>query len=199
MNMVSPIDPSELETKLSTEAATEWLEFLVDDEPSDGHYERVEKIRQVMDDLPRTEADYLELYHFLGFKQTDIARLFGVSQPTVHYRLQRAQQRILFLLSLPNISEEQIRKELSKYVDDEFNVNIMVLMFRTTCQSEVASMLDVSQGLVRYRFINTLEKIKNISELNSLYNVYQSIADNLTILRDVRSHSRTENYKYVIV
>ena len=199
MAIVSPTDPYELETKLSTESTSEWLDYLVDDEPSEGYYERVEKIRQVMEDLPRTEADYLELYHFLGFKQTDIARLFGVSQPTVHYRLQRAQQRILFLLSLPKLSEEQIREELSKYIDEEFNIDIMVLMFRTTCQSEVASMLDVSQGLVRYRFINTLEKIKNIDQLQALYNVYQSIADNLTILRDVRSRSRTDRYKYIIV
>lgn len=154
------IDPTELE-KLSTAEGVCWLDFLVRDGPTPEQEEKLERIRSILDDLPPVEADFIDLYYFRRKKQTDIAKMFGVSQPTVCYRLQRAADRLLFLLSLPPISEREIETAMRRFLSEEIDVQIMVHMFRTTCQSEVAKRLAVSQGLVRHRFMKAIEKMRD--------------------------------------
>lgn len=155
------VDPAELETKLSTEEGVCWLDFLVDDEPAEDTQEKLERIHVLLEELPPVEADFIDLYYFKRKKQTDIANMFGVSQPTVCYRLQRAASRIQFLLSLPCVSEDEIEEDMRKFLTEEIDVKIMVQMFRTTCQSEVAKRLDVSQGMVRHRFIRAIRKMRD--------------------------------------
>lgn len=158
------VDPNELETKLSTEEGESWLDFLVDDEMSEEKQDKLERVKQILDDLPPVEADFVDLYYYQRKKQTDIAQMFGVSQPTVCYRLQRAADRIQFLMQLPCVSEEEIDSSMRRFLTEEIDVRIMVQMFRTTCQSEVAKRLDVSQGLVRHRFIKAIEKMRDARE-----------------------------------
>lgn len=173
------IDPNELETKLSTEEGVCWLDFLVDDEPSEEKQEQLERIRTLLDDLPPNEADYIDLYYYRHKKQTDIAKMFNVSQPTVCYRLQRAAARILFLLSLPPISEDEVETTMRKFLSEEIDVRIMVQMLKTTCQSEVAKRLKVSQGLVRHRFIRAIEKMRDAKKYEEgfRYKVYLNDKD----------------------
>lgn len=173
------IDPNELETKLSTEEGVCWLDFLVDDEPSEEKQEQLERIQTLLDDLPPMEADYVDLYYYRRKKQTDIADMFGVSQPTVCYRLQRAAARIQFLLSLPPISEKEVESTMRKFLTEEIDVRIMVQMLKTTCQSEVAKRLKVSQGLVRHRFIRAIEKMRDAKEYENgcRYKVYRPETD----------------------
>lgn len=170
------IDPNELETKLSTEEGICWLDFLVDDEPSEEKQAQLERIQTLLDDLPPNEADYIDLYYYRHKKQTDIAKMFNVSQPTVCYRLQRAAARIMFLLSLPPISEDEVEFTMRKFLTEEIDVRIMVQMLKTTCQSEVAKRLNVSQGLVRHRFIRAIEKMRDAKRYEDgyRYKVYLS-------------------------
>jgi predicted DNA-binding protein (UPF0251 family) len=126
------------------------------EEPSEEAKKKVERIRNLMSDLPPREADFLELYFFGKLKQTEIAAIFRVSQPTVHYRIQRAAMRIKYMLELPDLTEEEILSELEKHLTDPVDVKILVGIWKSTCQSEVAKSLGESQGLVRHRFLKSI-------------------------------------------
>ena len=152
---------------------------------------KVERIKSFLDMIPRREADFVELYYFQHMKQTDIANLFCVTQPTVCYRLQRASARIKFLVELPNLTIEQIQKDLEDVLVDPLDVQIMIQMYQTTCQSEVAKNLSVSQGLVRHRFIRSIKRLGN-DGYDELVGVYKKISDNLNILREVQRPSLSE-------
>jgi DNA-directed RNA polymerase specialized sigma24 family protein len=170
----------------------------VSTEPAEDDVKRIEQVRKIMEMLPPREADFIDLYYFRGLTQTDIANIFQVSQPTVCYRLQRATARIQFLLELPDISEDEIREELRKALDDELDVEIMILMFKTTCQSEVAKILRRSQGLVRHRFIRSLERLRDHKGLRKVVELYDYIYDNLNILREVRRFGQDEEVVYMV-
>lgn len=179
------LDPSEIETRFSCEDGMGYLGSITT-EPTPETQETIERIKDIMGYLPPREADFVELYFFHRLRQTDIASIFRVSQPTVCYRLQRATSRILFLLELPWIKEPRMRRELGESLDDELDIEIMVLMYRTTCQSEVAKRLGVSQGLVRHRFIRSIAKVTGNPVLKEYADLFESISNNLNILREVR-------------
>ena len=158
------VDPQELESRFSIEDSMSYLDGMATEELSDESLGQLDKVKEVMDLLPDTEADFVNLYYFLKRKQTDIAAIFDVSQPTVCYRLQRATARIKYLLSLPDVAEGEIEEAMSKILTDPLDVSIMLLMYETTCQSEVAARLGVSQGLVRHRFIRTIDKMEKLKK-----------------------------------
>lgn len=178
------IDPTELEARFAEEDSIAYLGSILT-EPSEESVAMIEKVRSIMDGLPPREADFVDLYFFKQLKQTDIAHIFGVSQPTVCYRLQRATARIRFLLDLPDVTVDDIRHELGGFLSNSLDVEIMVLMFETTCQSEVASRLGVSQGLVRHRFIRSIKAMKKNSNLQVYADLFDTISKNLNILREI--------------
>ena len=104
-----------------------------------------------------------------------------MTQPTVCYRLQRASARIKFLVELPDLTIEQIQNDLEEVLVDPLDVKIMVQMYQTTCQSEVAKNLSVSQGLVRHRFIRSIKRL-GFDGYDELVAVYKKISENLNIL-----------------
>jgi DNA-directed RNA polymerase specialized sigma24 family protein len=182
------IDPQELESRFANEDSMKYIDSIFE-EPTEEAVERVNQIREIMELLPPREADFIDLYFFKRCKQTDIATIFAVSQPTVCYRLQRATARIQFLLNLPSVEEDQMVQDLSQVLSDDLDVKIMVLMHKTTCQSEVAKELDVSQGLVRHRFIRSIEKLRKHKGMEVYVTIFDSISSNLNILREVQRPS----------
>ena len=180
------VDPTEIETRFSNEDSLSAMDSIFT-EPTDEAREVIEKVREVMEAfLPPREADFIDLYFFRRLRQTDIAAIFGVSQPTVCYRLQRATSRIQFILGLPDIDAAQLRVDLGEFLRDPLDVDIMVLMWETTCQSEVAKRLGVSQGLVRHRFIRSIKLMHKEPEMSEHAELFSTIADNLNILREVQ-------------
>jgi len=179
------VDPFELQMRFSDQEGMASLDSITL-HPSDEDLEKLERVKGVLDDLPPREADFVELYFFRNLRQTDIAGLFGVSQPTVCYRLQRAAERIQYLLSLPDISMGELTEEMYGFLEDKKDAKIMVLMFETTCQSEVAKRMGVSQGLVRHRFIRSIEKMKKEERMIRFVKLFNVVAQNLNILREVR-------------
>jgi predicted transcriptional regulator len=151
------------------------------DDPSQPKTE-VEKARaegtvffeQFLERIPKREADAIFLFYIQGKRQSDIAVIFGITQAAVSYRLQRAVTRIKFLMSVPIITEEDIRRDLtqvfrirSPYSDpwkELLDVNILVEMWRTTCQSETAERLKTTQGRVRHRFFRLCGRLKDLAE-----------------------------------
>lgn len=158
------IDTTDIETRFSLEDGMSYMASIFT-EPSEEDLEQIDAIRIIMESLPAREADFVDLYYFRRKKQTEIAYLFDCSQPTVCYRLQRATARIQFLLQLPHVEEADILRDMADFLTDPLDEQIMVLMWRTTCQSEVAKQLNVSQGLVRHRFLRTVKRMRNFAEI----------------------------------
>lgn len=205
------VDPTELESRFSIEDGLGFLDTTGNETISDESVEQLDRVKKILHLLPDREADFVELYFFRKLKQTDIAAIFRVSQPTVCYRLQRAANRIRFLLRLPDLEDGELEQVFADFLVDPLDVEIMVLMYETTCQSEVAKRLGVSQGLVRHRFIRTITKMgweqsagakSNLPRewvkvdpvtdpevfitMDKYASMYKTIADNLNILREVQ-------------
>ena len=178
------VDPSEMESRYSEEQSIQYMDSIFE-EPSEESQILLERIRNILDFLPPREADFINLYYFNRLKQTAIASIFRCSQPTVHYRLRRAASRIQFLLELPEVSVAEIETAMRTFLTNETNVKIMVYMYETTCQSEAAKRLGITQGKLRHRFIRTLELMRDIAELAPYVVIFDKIASNLNILREV--------------
>jgi len=179
------VDPTELEARFSNEDSMAFMDAVVYEAMSEEGEKLLQKVKGVVDKLPPREADFIDLYYFKNIKQTDIAAIFGVSQPTVCYRLQRAASRIHFLMSLPSFTIDELKEAITPILKDPIDIQIMVLMFESTCQSEVAKQLNVSQGFVRHRFLRTVEKMRKRGGMDDFVKAFDLIAANLNILREV--------------
>jgi DNA-binding CsgD family transcriptional regulator len=96
------------------------------------------------------ERDILRLHMILRKSQTEVAKILGVSQPTVNYRYRRARERLDFMEKLPAVTGDEIRRVLKELGAREQDVEAMVLYIETNSQSEVARRMDTSQGAVRH-------------------------------------------------
>jgi DNA-directed RNA polymerase specialized sigma subunit len=192
------VDPTELESRVSTDDNMEFLEQILSEEPSEESRQNLERVREIMEELPPREADFVDLYFFSHKTQTDIAEIFKVSQPTVCYRLQRATARIRFVLGLPDVSEEEMLRALREFLSDDEDVQIMRLMYETTCQSAVAKRLGVTQGKVRHRFMRSTKRMLGSPSMQKLARIFGLIAENLNILHEVDRPSWDEKILYVL-
>ena len=109
-----------------------YLDFALDEHMPEESEERLAKVRGILDRIPPREADFVDLYYFRQKRQTDIAAIFGVSQPTVCYRLQRAAERIRFLLKLPTFDETASKPIITAVLVDPIDVEILLRMYNTT-------------------------------------------------------------------
>jgi len=192
-SQVISLDPAEIESRFSTEDAlqTRTASFF--------HNLSMDTVKPLMDKLPDLEADFVFLYFDVNKKQSDIAEIFGCTQAAVSYRLKKAVKRIQFLLSLPAISEKQMQQDLSKIMSD-LDVDILVGMYQTTCQSWVAEQLGLSQGLVRHRFFKNLNLLKKKpSHKDPYFYIFDEISKNFNILKEVILPQWNHNKGYVLM
>lgn len=176
-----PIDPND---EIEADAAIEEVESLLS-----GGMSYEDRIVPLLDRIPPREADLIYLYFVQKKKQADIALIFNVTQAAISYRLDRGLQRIKFLLSIPVIHEEDMRADLAS-IFKPIDIDILVGMWQTTCQSEVAHQLGRTQGQVRHRFFKAVATLEEASKLEAryvpYYQVFLSISSkNFNILRSV--------------
>lgn len=268
---VIPVDPAELASRFASsarDANDEEAEYLDPDRLAenvpddavaeffaDSDYES--RIAPLLDRIPEREADLIFLYFIQRKRQLDIATIFGITQAAVSYRLERGLQRIRFLLSIPQVTEEDLRTDLPHVFPMELpcprcrpgkakaiwndvgenagdsgpksvapkskpgkakksaksappppvpgqpcsvcadsqailiDVAILVGMWATTCQSEVATMLNLTQGRVRHRFFRAVERLQKASEADERFKPYYAIFSaisnkNFNVLREVK-------------
>jgi len=155
MSYIQPIDPAELASRFSTEDTLDPIHSLDEDWVTP----RLEKIKSVLDRLPDRENDLIRLYFFLDKKQMDIAEIFGITQAAVSYRIKRALDRIRFLVDMPDLDKDDIYEFMQPIMPTDLDAKIFREMYETSCQSEVANRLDVTQGRVRHRFIKNLKHL----------------------------------------
>jgi hypothetical protein len=189
---VIPVDPAELANRFSTPS----LEDMLEEEDDSGvrdvfageDYEG--RIAPLLDRIPKREADLIWLYFIQKKRQADIAVIFNVTQAAISYRLDRGLKRIKFLLSIPQVNEDDIRRDLPT-IFKEIDVNILVGMWSTTCQSQVAENLGLTQGRVRHRFFKAVRVLKEASDKDEKYAPYYKVFSAISgkkfnILREVK-------------
>jgi len=191
------LDPMEIQSRFSLEDSMASIGSIFS-QPSEEAEKQLQKVREIMEFIPPREADIIDLYYFKKMNQTNIAKLFGVSQPTIHYRLQRAALRIQFLLSIPDVDRVRMREDLATVLEDVLDVDIMMLMDETTCQSEVAKKVGVTQGFVRHRFLRSIEKVREHQEMEEYVELFDAISNNPNILREVRRSSEDGDFVYIV-
>ncbi len=126
-----------------------------------GHLPDFGAVEHHLDRIPAREADLIEMYYRDSMKQEQIARYFNITQAAVSYRLHRGIRRIQFLRTIPELDREDFEIELGPKFSDQ-DREILWLMYETTCQSEIAKRLSLTQGRVRHRFFRALNKIKEL-------------------------------------
>jgi len=187
-----------MERQFSTEDSLAHLDCTGTEYMSESRTSQLAEVRAVLDSIPPREADFVELYFFKRVRQTAIADIFNVSQPTVCYRLQRAAARIKYLLGLPEHDLGEMRVELSKVLGDPVDVDVMIGMVETTCQSEVAKRMGVSQGFVRHRFLRTIAALEQMPGMDGYVAVFKHVSGNLNILREVQRAKWSEPVIYLV-
>jgi DNA-directed RNA polymerase specialized sigma24 family protein len=167
-------DPSNLSARFSNE---DWLGYDGDSEIEDlieqslapeleEEFSVVQKldftaIEKYLPRIPIRESDLITLYHRDHMKQEQIAKLFGITQAAVSYRLHRGIRRIQFLRTIPELDRDQFELELGPKFSDQ-DREILWRMYETTCQSEIAKQMKLTQGRVRHRFFRALSRIKDL-------------------------------------
>ncbi len=192
------LDPQDMERQFSTEDGLAYLDCTGTEHMSGERTAQLGLVRAVLDNIPPREADFVELYFFKRVRQTAIADIFNVSQPTVCYRLQRAAARIKYLLGLPEYDVAQMRKDLAGVLGDPIDVDVMLGMVETTCQSEVAKRMGVSQGFVRHRFLRTIAALEKLPGMSAYVDVFKHVSQNLNILREVQRAKWSEPVIYLV-
>ena len=178
------MDPSDLERMFSEEDSWGNLPS-VWDEPQEETLDSLEEVKPLLDRIPAREADFIELYYFKKMRQVAIAELFNVSQPTVCYRLRKGAARLRYLLGLPRYDPDKMAQDLRRVVRDDIDVQILLGMAETTCQSEVARNLNATQGFVRYRFLRSVALLESRSDMALYVEVFQKVSENLNILSHI--------------
>jgi DNA-directed RNA polymerase specialized sigma24 family protein len=188
---VIPVDPADLANRLITPESD--LDEDVEDSIlgslfAEGDYEA--RIEPLLDRIPKREADLIYLYFIKRKRQADIAAIFEVTQAAISYRLDRGLKRIKFLLAIPQVTEDEMREDLAE-VFSPIDVDILVGMWETTCQSEVATRLGLTQGRVRHRFFKAVKSLELFAKQNKQlvpYNcIFSLIAKkNFNVLKEVR-------------
>lgn len=178
---IQSMNPQEISSRFSTEEIVTPFEDVFEYEWKEDH---LEKIRLYLPRLPDKEADFLELYYFYDKKQTEIAQIFELTQAAVSYRIKRGLERLRFLMDMPDWHKDDIRAAL----EDHFipiDVQIFQEMFETTCQSEVANRLKISQGKVRHRFLNALQQMAN-KVLNRMVFVDKDFSEDRDVVQTLK-------------
>lgn len=190
-------DPQNLEKFYSNEHSFSELPS-VWDELQEESFADMARVRELLSLIPPREADFIDLYFFKKVRQTAIAEMFNVSQPTICYRLRRGAARLKFLLELSPYSIGDIERDLKIFLKDDTDVLVMMGMLRTTCQSDVARELNVTQGFVRHRFLRTIAALENSEEYRKYAEVFLKVRDNVNVLKNNNRASWSEEVIYQI-
>lgn len=183
------MDPFEIQKRFSSE---DYSFYRLDE--SNFH---LEDFQPFISKLPQREIDLIDLYYKKNKKQKEIAHFFGVTQGAISHRLSRARKRLAFLRDMPKLTQD-IREVLEEHFND-FEIDVIIYMIETTCQSRTASLLNdkyrlkekdqMTQVKVRHKFDRAIAKLKKIkkasSELKDVIELIKYIKKNLYMLHEV--------------
>jgi len=70
------------------------------------------QIKDLLLRIPPREVDLIYMYFILGKGQKQMARILGVTQGAISLRLRKAIKRLQFLINLPKVDVDEMRKDL---------------------------------------------------------------------------------------
>ena len=144
-------------------------------------------LKSLLPRIPERERDLIDLHYCLHKKQEDIAHMFGITQAAVSYRIARGLHRIKFLANAPQLKEEELRRDLPSALKcpitgvlDSCDVDIMIEMWRTSCQSDVSKTLGLSQGIVRHHYFRSVERLTALALIDIRVKPYADYFNSLS-------------------
>ena len=188
---IKTIDALELEGRFSNENK---IKYFDDDFPY-----TFKDLEPYLDLLPKKEYDLLVMYYLLKKEQKEIAKILRLTQGGVSHRLSRARARLKFLVKIPKFNKDEMLEDL-KNLFEELDLKILWGLYETTCQSEVAKMVNMTQSRIRHRFMKNLEvldKLKEDTQYLKYFNAFKLISlNNFNILREIKlpkwAHKNTD-------
>lgn len=166
------------------------------DEASEETIEKMQSVLEHMSRISPIEADMVDLHILKGVPQSALGRIFGYTQPNIHYRVNRAIERLKVLLTIPIFSEEHLQETLSRYFSDKKDIRVMILLYLYSSQSHAAREIGESQGKVRYRFLRCLTALEKIEGLEEIHQAFKTVNTHLTLLR---KSEKKEDIKRVLL
>ena len=193
---VEPIDSSALENRFSNDDRLSYF----DETSQEDIAARFSVLEPHLARLPRREQDLLFMHFIMKKKQTELGVIFNRTQAAISYRIKKAIRRLKFLISLPELNEEDIRRDLPVLFEPP-DIEIMVGMFNHTCQTQVARDLGSNQCFIRHRFHKNIRILRDHADYDAAFEDYHDlfvkIRDNTNILREVKL-SRWDNGDYIV-
>lgn len=148
--------------------------------------DQIDKIHSVLEHMSKVspvEADMVELHLLHGLSQAYLGKIFGYTQPNVHYRVNRGLERLRIYAQITIYEESELRERLSGFFMDKKDIEVLVLLYIYSSQSHVARLLGDTQGKIRYRHLKCLKAMEQSSKLSDVYNTFKVISENITLLR----------------
>jgi DNA-binding transcriptional regulator LsrR (DeoR family) len=178
---IKSIEASELESRFSNENKLEYF-----DNSFPYSFKDLEPFLEL---LPKKEYDLIFMYYILKKEQKEIAKILRLTQGGVSHRISRAKSRLKFLVKVPKFTKEELFQELKDLFED-LDLNILWGLYETTCQSEVAKRVNMTQSRIRHRFMKNLEVLKKVNHVeiySKYYEAFNLISDNnFNILREIK-------------
>jgi DNA-directed RNA polymerase specialized sigma24 family protein len=175
------IDSSELESRFSNDNKLQYIDS--------GFPYTFKDLEPYLELLPKKEYDLIIMYYVLKKEQKEIAQILRLTQGGVSHRISRAKARLRFLVKVPKFTEEELFQDL-KDLFDELDLTILWGLYETTCQSEVAKRVGMTQSRIRHRFmknLEALEKVQYAEAYRKYYEAFYLISDNnFNILREIK-------------
>jgi hypothetical protein len=165
--MHKTVDPQDISLRLSDEEYQKFVQDLF--KQGDGNYRSSRKLEKLLKRLPPIESETLRLNHLKKVKQTSLARIFNVSQPTIHTRLSKAMKRLRFLSIYPDIAKGEFHYHISRYLsvkDDRYWE-----LYRTTSYVNVANKYNTSVTSLK----KIIKKVKTSAEWASNKSFYETM------------------------
>ena len=143
-----------------------------------------------MSKISPIEADMVELHLLHGLSQAYLGKIFGYTQPNVHYRVNRGLERLRIYSQINIFEEKELRDKLSGFFTDRKDIEVLVLLYLYSSQSYVARLVGDTQGKVRYRYLKCLKAMSLAPSLNDVYHTFKIISENITLLRVLPEDSK---------
>lgn len=161
-----------------------------------------EEIKPYLKFLPKKEADLILMYYVIGKDQKEIASILRLTQGGVSHRIKRAKDRLSYIMKRPKLDERIFRKDLKDHFE-KIDIDILWGLFMTTCQSQVAVDMGLTQSKVRHGFMKSLEKLESIQDISKNFKTYyealKTISKNFNILREIKLPKWSEkNLPYLL-
>jgi DNA-directed RNA polymerase specialized sigma24 family protein len=126
-----------------------------------------------------------------GLKQRDIASILGLTQPTVSYVVTSARKKMRLMATWEGVelSSRDVRSDLDTYFTPT-EVDVLVSIFETTCHSETARLMRLSQRRVHELHIRALEKMRSLAGLARAARVFGWLRDNYRLSHYARGRGK---------